>query len=87
MSGDLGALLAAGKLSQRCPAPGCSVIEAAGSYSTCHGLPTGPADWFRQERGRPASVAREGARNGITGGLEQSTARTPTRATVEAPAT
>ena len=60
--------LQAGRLSQRCPAPGCPVIEAAGFYSTCHGIPTGPADWFAQTRGRPASAPQKMPENRITRG-------------------
>jgi len=50
-----------GRLSQRCPEPSCSVVEAAGFYSTCHNIQTGPADWYRQtvsdvQRARLAKV-------------------------------
>ena len=54
ISADVQALLQAGRLSQRCP--GCGTVEAAGSYCTrCHQA-AGPAEWFRQERGRPKSA-------------------------------
>lgn len=46
--------LRAGKLSQRCPT--CGTVEAAGAYCTRCYRPAGPADWFRQERGRPKSA-------------------------------
>ncbi len=55
----IGEALREGRLSQHCPAPGCPVIEAAGAYATCHNIPTGPADWFTQATGRPASGPQE----------------------------
>ena len=65
-SADLQALLQAGRLSQRCP--GCGTVEAAGSYCTrCH-QPAGSTEWFRQERGRPASSPQKPPENGINRG-------------------
>ena len=54
--------LAAGKLSQRCPEPGCETVEATGFYFTCHERKTGPADWF-------APVASVGVRAAAAAGL------------------
>jgi len=50
-----------GRLSQRCPVPSCSVVEAAGSYSTCHSIPTGPADWYRATRSEAERAGHPGA--------------------------
>jgi hypothetical protein len=58
--------LQAGRLSQRCP--GCGTVEAAGSYCTRCYRPTGAAEWFHQERGRPASGPGKTPRNGINRG-------------------
>jgi len=62
---ETAAMLQAGRLSQRCP---CETSEAAGNYCTRCGRATGPADWFRQERGRPASGPGKTPRNGINRG-------------------
>jgi len=52
-----------GRLSQRCPVPSCSVVEAAGSYSTCHSIPTGPGDWYRATRSEAERAGHPGASN------------------------
>ena len=59
---DIAADLRAGKLSQRCPT--CGTVEAAGAYCTRCYRPAGPAEWFRQERGRPASGPQKSPENG-----------------------
>ncbi len=59
---DLAEQFTTGKLSQRCPEPGCETVEAAGFYSTCHERKTGPADWF-------APVASPGVRAAAAAGL------------------
>jgi hypothetical protein len=66
---DVAEQLAAGKLSQRCPEPGCQTVEAAGFYSTCHELKTGPADWFRPvaSPARAAALAATHAKRRATG--------------------
>jgi hypothetical protein len=53
--------LVRGELSQRCPVPGCSTVEAAGYYSTCHDAPTGPGHWYHTTSGH---AARHGPQSG-----------------------
>jgi hypothetical protein len=58
--------LLAGRLSQRCPA--CGTVEAAGAYCTRCYRRAGPTEWFKQDRGRPASAAQKPPENGLKGG-------------------
>ena len=59
---DVAEQFAAGRLSQRCPEPGCETVEAAGFYSTCHERKTGPADWYRGEASPAEKAAMEASR-------------------------
>jgi hypothetical protein len=63
---DIADALREGRLSQRCPA--CGTVEAAGFYCTRCYRPAGPEEWFRQERGRPASEPQKPPENGIKRG-------------------
>jgi hypothetical protein len=55
-----------GHLSQHCPV--CGITEAAGGYCTKCDRRTGPADWFRQTRGRPVSGPQKTPENGLKRG-------------------
>ena len=55
-----------GHLSQHCP--DCGITEAAGGYCTKCDRRTGPADWFRQTRGRPVSGPQKTPENGLKRG-------------------
>ncbi len=61
-------LLAAGKLTQRCPI--CTLVEAAGRACTRCGAPTGPADWFRATLSEPHREAIVAGRANRRHGLE-----------------
>ena len=54
------------RLSQHCPV--CGITEAAGGYCTKCDRRTGPADWFRQTRGRPVSGPQKTPENGLKRG-------------------
>jgi hypothetical protein len=55
-----------GHLSQHCP--DCGITEAAGGYCTKCDRRTGPADWFRQTRGRPVSGPQNTPEKALKGG-------------------
>lgn len=53
---DVMEMLAAGRLSKKCP--NCGTTEAASYYCTKCLTKTGPDDWFSQGAGRPRSAGK-----------------------------